>query len=116
MARTKKIPFLQYFTKKKDGIESRYIRIGNSLMLSNTIMGLNHLAYRIYTYMMLESGGKIEFEFPYSKFKKFSSKGGFQKAINELVEAGLIDIVAKNANLRIPNKYRFSIRWKDKEV
>jgi len=41
MARTKKIPFLQYFTKKKDGIESRYIRIGNSLMLSNTIMGLN---------------------------------------------------------------------------
>ena len=82
-------------------------------MLHPAVQDLNPLAYKIYTYMLLESGGRVEFEFPYSKFKKIASKGGFQKSVSELAEAGLIEVIAKNANLRKPNKYRFSIRWKD---
>lgn len=106
-------PFPPWITRYKNGVEKRYIRLGNSLMLDEAVTSLNHLAYRIYTYMLLESGGQPIFEFPYSKYKKFASKDGFQKALDELCAAGLLEVAEKNANLRKPNKYRFSIRWKD---
>ena len=82
-------------------------------MLHPAMQELNPLPFKIYTFMLLESGGKLEFEFPRSKYKKIASNDGFQKALAELVRVGLIEIVSKNANLRKPNKYRFSIRWKD---
>lgn len=113
MPRHKITPFPPWQSLKQGGYEQRYTRLGNSQMLHPALQNLNHLAYRIYTYMLLESGGKPEFEFPYSRYKKFASKDGFQKALIELAEAGLIEIVAKNANLRKPNRYRFSTRWKD---
>jgi len=111
--RTKKTPFNYWQTTIDNGYEKRYIRMGNSLMLHPSILGLNPLAYKIYTYMLLECGGKAEFEFPYAKFRKIASKDGFQKAVKELVEVGFIDVVQRNANLRKPNLYRFSVRWKN---
>lgn len=112
MARTKKTPFAPWESAKPNGIENRYIRLGNSLLCHPTVQGLNPLAFKILTYMKLESAGRVEFEFPHAKFIKIASKGGFQKAVKELVAAGLIEITEKNANLRIPNKYRFSDKWK----
>lgn len=113
MGRPKKVPFSPWQTEKNDGIEKRYIRLGNSQMLHPATLGLKPTSYRIYTYMLLESGGAKYFEFPYSKFKKLCSKQGFQNAIQELVEKGFIDIVERNKILREPNKYAFSERWKD---
>ena len=96
-----------------DGIEERYIRIGNSQMLHPIVLNLTHSAYRVYSYMKLESGGKPVFIFPRSKWKSFISPDGFQKAKTELCKAGLIEVEQSNANLRKPNVYRFSTVWKD---
>jgi len=113
MARTKKTPFAPWESTKSDGIEQRYIRYGNSQLLHEAVLNLSHSAFRVYTYMRLESGGRIEFEFPRTKFIKIVSRDGFQRAVKELVEAGFIDVTEQNANLRKANKYRFSSRWKD---
>ena len=112
MARHKKTPFAVWETTQYDGIEKRYIRMGNSQMLHPAVFNLSHSAYRLYTYMKLESSGKMVFEFPKSKWRAFLSAGGFQKAKKELCSAGFIDEIENNANLRKPNLYRFSQRWK----
>jgi hypothetical protein len=112
VSRAKKTPFPIWATTKPNGIEKRYIRLGNSLLLHPSVSGLSHAAFRVYAHMALESGGNIEFTFPRSKWKAFLSAGGFQSAKNELCEAGLIEVVEANANLRKPNKYRFSTTWK----
>ncbi len=112
MARNKKTPFKIWETTKDDGYEKRYIRMGNSQMVHPVINNLTHMSYRVYTYMKLESGGKVEFIFPRSKWKKFISPGGFQTAKKELCKSGLIQVVQSNANLRKPNVYRFTTVWK----
>lgn len=112
MARTKKTPFPQWQTKKPNGIEIRYIRIGNSQLVSEAMQSLNHAAFRIYVYMLLESAGHREFEFPYSKYKSYCSKGGFQKAVAELEEKGFVQVTQHNKNLRTKNVYQFSDEWK----
>ena len=111
MSRGKKTPFAVWETTKTDGIEERYIRNGNSFMLHEATLSLSHAAFRVYQYMKLESGGKMVFEFPYSKYKRIVSKDGFQSSLKELVEKGFIDIKERRANLRKPNIYSFSTRW-----
>ena len=111
--KNKKTPFSPWETTKINGAEERYIRMGNSQMLHPAVLSLNHTAYRVYTYMKLESGGKPVFEFPKSKWKSFISPSGFQKAKEELCKAGLIEVAQSNANLRKPNVYRFSAAWRD---
>lgn len=62
--------------------------------------------------MLLESGGCQEFEFPHSRFKQLASKQGFLNARTELIKKGFIEIVHNNSNLRLPNVYKFSEKWK----
>lgn len=112
MARTKKTPFPAWQTKKNDGIEQRYTRLGNSQLLSEAAYALNHAAFRVYVYMLLESGGKRDFEFPYSKYKNYLSKDGFKKVTDELCKKGFIEVLQRNKNRRISNVYRFSEGWK----
>jgi len=111
MGKGKKTPFREWETTKKDGLERRYIRMGDTQMLHPSFQNLSHIARSVYIYMKLESGGKQIFEYPYSKYKKIVSKQGFQDAVKVLVESGFIEIVEKNGNLRKPNIYRFSPRW-----
>ncbi len=73
---------------------------------------LKPLTYKIYDYMCKECSGRRDFIFPYSAYKDIASKEGFQKARAELIEKGFIEIVQNNANLRKPNLYRFSEKWK----
>ena len=90
--------------------------MGNSQMLHPALMNLSHAAFRVYTYMKLESGGKPVFQFPKAKWHAFISPGGFQHAKKELCDAGLIEVVQRNANIRKPNVYRLSCDWrKDNE-
>lgn len=112
MGRSKKTPFPSWQTCKPDGVEQRYIRLGNSQLMHPAIKKLSPSAYKIYTYMLLESGGSRSFAFPYSKFKGIVSKQGFQSIKFELINAGLIKEVQNNANLRKPNIYEFADEWK----
>lgn len=113
MPRTKKIPFKPWQTCKENGIEERYIRLGNSQLLHKATKDLSDKAFKIYAYMLLEAGGKMEFEFPQQKWSKISSKDAFHRAKAELIEKGFITLKQSNANLRKPNIYAFSEGWKE---
>lgn len=112
MARTKKTPFPPWQTKKPDGIEKRYVRLGNSLLLDANCMALSGNAFRLYVYSLLEAEGKIEFEMPHRKYIKLMTKPTFIKSRDELIEKGFIEVAQNNANLRKANVYRFSDQWK----
>lgn len=112
MARTKKTPFAPWESKADGGMEKRYFRTGATIMASEAMRGLSSSAFKIYFYMRIESGGKREFKFPYTKYSSFMSKPTFFKARDELVERGFIDIMQNNRNLRQANIYAFSERWK----
>lgn len=112
MGRSKKTPFPSWQTCKPDGVEQRYIRLGNSQLMHPAIKKLSPSAYKIYTYMLLESGGSRTFKYPYSKFKDIVSRRGFQLVKDELIKAGFICEVQNNANLRKANIYEFTDEWK----
>ena len=112
MPKGKKTPFAPWLSTKNDGIEKRYIRLASTQMSHQAMRTLKPLAFKIYCYMLLESGGTKYFEFPHSKFKDICSKQAFQDAKKELVEKGFIEVEECNKNLRKPNKYGFAERWK----
>lgn len=112
MARSKKTPFPIWQSCKPDGIEQRYIRLGNSQLVHPVLRELSPLAFKVYTYMLLESGGSRTFTYPHSKFKGLVSNNGFQSVKEELIKAGLIMEIENNANLRKANVYEFSDIWK----
>lgn len=114
MARTKKTPFPPWQTRSNDGIEKRYIRLGNTLLYSSAFLQLSAKAKEAYIYMLIESAGQREFTLPHSKYTQFSKKDSFLRAREELEMAGFIDTIQNNGNLRKPNVYRFSDRWKGK--
>ena len=113
MARKKITPFNPWQTCKENGKEERYIRLGNSQLLHPSMIGLSDKAKVIYMYMLLESGGKKEFCFPRSKYKKICGNDAFQRAKDELINKGFIKEKQNNANLRKPNVYEFLADWKD---
>ena len=112
MPRKRKTPFSSWQTTKGDGIEERYIRLGNSQLLHPAFVNLGDKAIRVYINMLLESGGKKEFTFPYNKYKDYVSKAGFQAVKAELIEKGFIREKQNNSNLRKPNIYEFVEDWK----
>lgn len=112
MARQKKTPFSPWQTCKDNGIEERYIRLGNSQLLHPAMLSLSDRATVVYIYMLLESGGNRQFTFPRSKAKQLMGNDTFQKAKAELIKKGFIKEKQNNANLRKPNIYEFTEDWK----
>ncbi|WP_312047523.1 hypothetical protein [Anaerotignum sp.] len=113
MGRKSKTPFNPWETAKENGIEERYIRSGNSQLLHPVFIRLSNSAKVTYMYMRLESGGKIEFEFPASKYIILMSKHTFLNAKEELIKNGFIEERQNNKNIRKPNIYRFSANWRN---
>lgn len=112
MAKRKKTPFAPWQTCKSDGIEQRYIRLGNSQLLHPAMLSLSDKAQIVYIHMLLEAGGKREFTFPRSKYMTISSISAFKNAKAELISKGFIKEKQNNANLRKANIYEFSDAWK----
>ena len=112
MARTKKVPFAPWESRAPDGVEKRYFRIGVTLTSSEAMRNLPPSAFKVLIYMKMESAGKKQFEFPYAKYRSFMTKPTFSKALKDLVSHGFVDVVQNNRNLRKPNVYAFSERWK----
>lgn len=112
MAKHKITPFEPWETKNANGVEKRYFRMGATLMASEQMRSLSSSAFKIYCYMRIESGGNRSFKFPHVKYRSYMSKPTFQKAKQELIDKGFIDVVRNNKNLRMANIYAFSERWK----
>lgn len=104
--------FKPWETMKDNGIEKRYIRLGDSQLVSEAMRALSNSAFRVYVNMRIESAGNQQFKFTFSKYKSYMTRPTFKKAVKDLEEKGFIDVVEHNANLRKANKYRFSEKWR----
>jgi hypothetical protein len=107
-------PFPLWQTNKLNGKEERFIRLGNSFLLSKQFNQLSYQAQIVYIHMMLESAGQKRFIFPKIKYIPFIPHHTFLKAKKELIENGFIEIIQNNRNLRKPNQYSFTEKWKSK--
>lgn len=102
-----------WLSARADCSEGRFLQIGNSLMLSKPFQALSPGAQMLYLCMALESGGRREFIFPRTAAKKYGVKPrSLLRYIDELSDAGFIDKTSLR-NLRQPNEYSFSFRWKE---
>lgn len=104
-------PFKPWESVCPDGVESRYLRTGESLMMHPATLHLSHSAYRVLDYMRLASCGNETFVFPCSQYTKIVSTACFYKAVRDLEQAGFIEVVARGV-MRKPNVYKFSDAWK----
>ena len=81
-------------------------------MLSQRFSALGTAAQIVYLYMALEAGGKTDFEFPRSAFKKYGiPERTARRAIEELITAGFITCES-GWTVRANSVYHFSPEWK----
>lgn len=102
-----------WLSAKPNCKEGRFIQIGNSLLLSKTFQKLSPGAQVMLLCMAMESGGRKNFKFPHSAILKYGfNKNYGAKYINELREAGFIELVSSGWTVRQANEYQFTIKWK----
>ncbi len=103
---------LPWLSARADGKEKRFIQIGNSLLLSDTMKGLKQGARYLYLCMAMEAGGKRVFTFPANSAKKYGiPQNSFARYKGELISSGLIRVKESGKNTREKNIYEFSIGW-----
>jgi len=112
--KAEKTPFKPWMTTRPDGIENRYVRMGNTLMLSPAVRGLSGSAFMVYCYMRLDAGENQGFIFPRARYHGLLGMGPntFLRAVEELETAGLLKVRDHNAHRQKPNVYVFTETWK----
>jgi len=106
--------FMPWETMNSSGYEKGYYRSTKSQEMSSAMLALSHTAYRVYKLMRLKCGGQQIFTFPRSYYKVWmSSSSVFQDAKNDLIEKGFIELYEQNKYRQLPNKYKFSEKWKE---
>ena len=112
-SKSSKPGLLPWLSARGDGKEKRFIQIGNTLLLSKEFSALGTGAQHLYFCMAMESGGKRRFVFPQSAAKKYGiTPSSLRRHVKELEEAGFLSVTSLQ-NLRQPNEYEFSLRWKE---
>lgn len=80
---------------------------------SEIFNSMTFAAQRLYISLILASNGKNECEFPHSRYKKFMSNDAFQKAKQQLIEAGFLTETVYRCR---KNRYKFSSEWMNKKM
>lgn len=92
--------------------EGRFIQVGNSLLLCDAFKALSPGARALYFAMLMEAGGRDEFQLPKSDLKKYGfPERSARRYIEELREAGFITW-SSGWTVREPNDYKFSPTWR----
>lgn len=73
---------------------------------------LSPTARALYEDMAYQAAGKREFTYPRSVYEQLCGKAAFYTARQELIQGGYLEVVENNSNVRKPNVYRFSDKWK----
>ena len=98
--------------KNCEGRGLTFARVTSDLLNSAPFNALSFGAQILYVRMTVRAAGKREFTFPHALYHPSFSNAAFERARNELVSAGFIEIKSSNGNLRQPNVYAFCFRWK----
>ena len=108
-------PIPPYLTNAKDGNEP-YIRITSSLYLSPLFKKITYSAKCLFIDMCLYVGVNYDESFTYpetlAKRRLNMSRQTFLNSRDLLVENGFIEVIECNRNLRKPNLYKLSMKWR----
>lgn len=106
---------LNYWLSEKPMCDDlRFIRVGNSFLLSKKVHSLPANARYLYLCMTMEAGGCRDFTFTRSTAAKYGiSSATLVRNLELLKNSGFISCVEQNRNLRKPNVYRFSATWRE---
>ena len=111
---------LPWLSWRSDCEEGRFCQVGNSLLLSHEIDGVEKNPFVelpdgakvLYLSMCMEAAGKRTFEFPLSAAKKYCiPNGSLRRNIKKLIDAGFIRCQS-GYHARLSNVYEFSLDWK----
>ena len=114
--RNRKVPLKPWETAGNGVDETSYIRLGMSLLMHPAVLSLKPLTLQVYIYMVSEAKGHTAFTFPKRVYSKICSMAGFQKARDELIKKGFIEIVVDNRHTGKDTKYKFCDRWREFET
>lgn len=106
----KNAPFHSYEGQK---IKDKHIRLTADMMTCKKFLKLPSSAKVLYMYMKLWACGKIEFQYAESLSSKYMSNKTFYSARDKLVAEGFIEVIETNKFAHIPNKYKFSSKWRE---
>lgn len=115
MARKKAASELKpWLSANPDNKEKRFAQVGHSFCINQAVKSLSPAALKMYICIVDEAGADRTFEFPEGAAKKygFTTKGTFRTKVQELIDAGFIEVVENNRTCRKANVYRFSLKWK----
>lgn len=112
----KHYPLMPWESANLDCKEGRYIRVGNSLLLSKAFQALAPSAQILYLALAMEGGGKPSVKLSHSAAKKYGvPPTTFDRSIKALREAGFIELVEDENHAQFAaNVYRFSYSWKSR--
>ncbi len=94
----------------------------NEIIDSNAFKALGNSARVVYLLLLRQKNGRPDqptVKFPYKDARKYLNGSTFSKAINDLVRIGFIDLevaVKIGSDIRQPNVYLFSHRWKALDI
>lgn len=106
-----KIPCWKHDLRNDTKSIPKFASLYHDMLVNEKFINLSNHTKVIYLYMSDWSNGSQEFEFPYSVYKKITTRKTFYKALKELCENGFIEIIGSGKNTRTPNKYKFSSGW-----
>lgn len=96
-----------------DRTDNHHFRFFSSLSDNPVFNDLTPTAQMLYLRMGLSTKGKLEFEFPYSRYKRYMSKATFQTAKQQLIDGGFITETKYRCS---KNRYRLSNEWLNKKM
>ncbi|MFC5531021.1 hypothetical protein [Cohnella yongneupensis] len=95
------------------GKRHNHARITYDMMDSKAWNQLSIYAIGLYLAMKkkFNGGNEHDISFTYAEGQKLMAKKTFTKALDQLIEVGLIDLNYQGRYVREPNIYGFSCRW-----
>ena len=101
------------FKIKNNKSNNECVILNEDLLKNKKFLNLPSSAKVLYAYMKLSALKNTEFYYAEALSNKYMSKMTFYSARNKLIENGFIEIVETNKSAHIPNKYKFSSKWKE---
>ena len=91
--------------------EERFTMIAGTMLEDAGFQKLRGNAVKLYIYAHFRAGNGRDFSFPQAEFIKLMTAPTFYSAMDELVQAGFVEVLERNKNIRKANKYRLSDNW-----
>ena len=101
------------FRIKKNKSNDECVILSEDILKNKKFLNLPSSSKVLYAYMKLSALGKEEFYYAESLSSNYMSKMTFYTARDKLIENGFIEVVETNKFAHIPNKYKFSSKWKE---